>query len=167
MGSLGLLSPFILLQPFHLTLGLSYCLHWATSTVLLKITLLPMRRSVLLNKDILVTKIIAFPTYPGFPGSPVSKEPTCRCRRLRFDPWVWKISWRRKQEPTLVFLPGESQGQRSLVDYCPQCCKEPGTTERLTLISNTLTYPGLCWGRKWRVGSTWLEPCLSNIFIHF
>ena len=31
-----------------------------------------------------------------------------------FDPWVRKISWRRAWQPTPVFLPGESSGQRSL-----------------------------------------------------
>ena len=38
------------------------------------------------------------------------EEPTCQGRRRRFDPWVGKIPWRRAQQPTLVFLPGESQG---------------------------------------------------------
>ena len=28
--------------------------------------------------------------------------------RLRFDPWVWKIPWKRKWQPTPVFLPGKS-----------------------------------------------------------
>ena len=40
-----------------------------------------------------------------------TKESTCqckRCRRSRFDPWVWKIPSRRKWQPTPVFLPGES-----------------------------------------------------------
>ena len=32
-------------------------------------------------------------------------------------------------QPTLVFLPGESHGQRSLVDYSPQGHKEPDTIE--------------------------------------
>ena len=36
-----------------------------------------------------------------------------------FDPWVGKIPWRRTREPTPVFLPGEAQGQRSLVGYSP------------------------------------------------
>ena len=36
-----------------------------------------------------------------------------------FDPWVGKISWRRAWQPTPVFLPGESHGQRSLMDYSP------------------------------------------------
>ena len=34
--------------------------------------------------------------------------------RLRFSPWVRKIPWRRAWQPTPVFSPGESQGQRSL-----------------------------------------------------
>ena len=34
-----------------------------------------------------------------------------------FDPWVRKIPWRRKWQPTPVLLPGKSHGQRSLVDY--------------------------------------------------
>ena len=41
------------------------------------------------------------------------KEPACNCRRLRFDPWVGKIPWRRESSP--VFLLGKSHRQRSLV----------------------------------------------------
>ena len=47
----------------------------------------------------------------------VSKESAwqCRrCKRLEFDPWVGKISWRREWQSTPVFLPGESHGQRIL-----------------------------------------------------
>ena len=58
----------------------------------------------------------------AFPGGASGKEPTCQCRRCGFDPWVGKISWRRKQQPTLVFLPGESHGWRSLVGYSPWGC---------------------------------------------
>ena len=51
----------------------------------------------------------------------------------RFDTWVGKIPWRRKWQPTPVFLPGEFQGQRSLVNYSPWGCtwgrKESDTTE--------------------------------------
>ena len=42
------------------------------------------------------------------------KESACRCRRHGFNSWVGKIPWRRKWQPTPVFLPGESYGQRSL-----------------------------------------------------
>ena len=40
-------------------------------------------------------------------------------RRHEFNPWVGKMSWRRKWQPIPVFLPRESHGQRSLVDYSP------------------------------------------------
>ena len=36
-----------------------------------------------------------------------------------FNPWVRTIPWRRKWQPTPIFLPGESQGQRGLVGYSP------------------------------------------------
>ena len=61
-----------------------------------------------------------------------------QCRRqikCRFDPWVGKISWRRKWQPTLVFLPGQSHGQRSLVNYRPWNRKELNTTEQLILLT--------------------------------
>ena len=48
-----------------------------------------------------------------------SKEAACQHRRPRFDPWVRKIPWRRKWQPTPVFLPGESHRQRILVGYSP------------------------------------------------
>ena len=60
------------------------------------------------------------------------KESACRCwwhKRLGFDPWVRKIPRRRKWNPTLVFLPGRSHGQRSLVGYSPWGPNELDTTE--------------------------------------
>ena len=42
----------------------------------------------------------------------------------RFNPWVRKMPWRRTQQPTLTFLPGESHRQRSLVGYSSQGHKE-------------------------------------------
>ena len=36
-----------------------------------------------------------------------------------FDSWAGKISWKRECQPTPIFLPGESHGQRSLVGYSP------------------------------------------------
>ena len=47
------------------------------------------------------------------------KEFACQCRRCRFNPWVQKIHWRRKWQPTPVFLAGAFHGQRSLVGYSP------------------------------------------------
>ena len=45
--------------------------------------------------------------------------PCRRCNRYGFNPWVRKIPWSRKQQPTLILLSGESQGQRSLEVYSP------------------------------------------------
>ena len=62
----------------------------------------------------------------------VVKNPPVRAggrKRHGFDPWVKKIPWRRKWQPVPVFLPGESQGQRSLVGYSPWGCKESDMTE--------------------------------------
>ena len=50
-------------------------------------------------------------------------------RRRRFKPWVGKIPWRRKWQPTPVFLPGKSCGQRSLVGCSPWAHKESDMTE--------------------------------------
>jgi len=44
----------------------------------------------------------------------------------------WEDPQRRKWQPTLVFLPGESHGQRSLVGYSPRSRKESDTAERLS-----------------------------------
>ena len=68
----------------------------------------------------------------GFPGGAVVKKSSCQCRRSkrrRFDPWVRKIPWRRKWQPTPVFLPRKFHGQRSLVGYSPWSCKESDTIE--------------------------------------
>ena len=68
----------------------------------------------------------------GFPGGASGKEPACQCRKCKrcgLDPWVGKIPWRRVWQLTPVFLAGESHGQRNLVGYSPQSCKELNTTE--------------------------------------
>ena len=68
----------------------------------------------------------------GFPAGARGKESICQCKRHRrhgFDPWVRRIPWRREWQPTPVFLPAESHGQRSLAGYGPEGCKESDTTE--------------------------------------
>ena len=55
-------------------------------------------------------------------GGTVGQESTCQCRshkRYGFDPWVRKIPWRRRWQPTPLFLPGKFHGQRSLLGYSP------------------------------------------------
>ena len=58
----------------------------------------------------------------GFLSKASGKEPACHCRRhkrLGFYLWVGEIPWRRAWQPTSVFLPGESQAQRSLAGCNP------------------------------------------------
>ena len=60
--------------------------------------------------------------FPGLPGGASGKASACQCRRYErrgFNSWVRKIPWRRARQPTPVFFPGESHGQRSLVGYSP------------------------------------------------
>ena len=69
------------------------------------------------------------------PGGASGKEPACQYRshkRRGFDPWVGKIPWRRTRQPTPVFLPGESHGQRSRAGNSPLGHKESDRTERQT-----------------------------------
>ena len=68
----------------------------------------------------------------GLSGWHSGKESTCKYkkhRRCGLNPWIRKIPWRRKWQPTPVFLPGKSHGQRSLVGYSPWGCKESEMTE--------------------------------------
>ena len=46
--------------------------------------------------------------------------------RSEFYPWVRKIPWRGKWQPTPVFLPGKTCGQRSLVGYSPWARRRVG-----------------------------------------
>ena len=55
-----------------------------------------------------------------------------------FDPWVWKIPWRRDWLPTPVFVPGEFHGQRRLEGYSPWSCKESDTAEQPTQSSQVV-----------------------------
>ena len=67
----------------------------------------------------------------GFPVNASGKESACQCTRLGFNPWVEKIPWRRTWQPTSVFLPGESHGQRSLVGYSPWGHRQSDMTSNL------------------------------------
>ena len=55
------------------------------------------------------------------------KKSACQCR-LGLDPWVGKMSWRRKGQLTPVFLPEKYYEQRSLVSYCTWGCKQSDMT---------------------------------------
>ena len=96
---------------------------------------------------ILQARILEWVAFPLSRGSSQSRDqtlllycrwiryqlsaPACQCRRHkrhRFSPWVGKTPWRRAWQPTWVFLPGESHGQRSLEGYSPWDHKESDIT---------------------------------------
>ena len=84
------------------------------------------------------------------------KNPPANVRRHRFNPWVGKIPWRRKWQPTPVFLPGKSHGQRSLGGYNPQGHKELDVPERLSTFTRELGVRLLVWASSSMVG-VWRE----------
>ena len=51
----------------------------------------------------------------GFPSGSDGKESACNAGDPGLIPWIRKIPWRRKRQPTPVFLPGEFHEERSLV----------------------------------------------------
>ena len=67
------------------------------------------------------------------PGGASGKEPTCQCRR--HEMWVQSLGQedprRRAWQPTPIFLPGESHGQRSRLGYSPRVCKESDMTKAI------------------------------------
>ena len=129
----------------------------------------------------------------SFPGGTSGKESACQCRRCKrhgFHPWVTKIPWRRKWQPTPVFLPGKSPWTEKPGElHSPWGHKESDTTKRLstdhhqfssvtqsylTLKSHGLqdarppcpsptprVYPNSC------PLSQWCHPTISSSVIHF
>ena len=55
----------------------------------------------------------------GLPWWLNGKKSTCQSRKHTFNPWIRKIPWRRKWQPTPVFLLGKTHRQRSLAGYSP------------------------------------------------
>ena len=80
------------------------------------------------------------------------KESTCRCRRCkrwRFQPWVGKIPWRRKWQPTPVFMPGKSHGER-----------DPTETGRLQPMESQRV--GYDWAQQWKAHCVVICGCFSR-----
>ena len=59
----------------------------------------------------------------------VRNPPANAGERHRFNPWVGKILWSSKWQPTPVFLPGKLHGHRSLVGYDPWGLNKSNTTD--------------------------------------
>ena len=82
------------------------------------------------------------------PGATSGKEPACQCKRCMrcgFHPWVGKISWRRKRQPTPVFLSGKSHGRWNLVGCSPWGYKELDVTEHACTLR--VAYAKRTWKR--------------------
>ena len=75
------------------------------------------------------------------PGGAGVKESAYNAGDNRFDPWVGKISWSRKWQPTLVLLPGKFYGQRSLAGHSSWGHKESNTTEHAHVYSESKPDP--------------------------
>ena len=73
--------------------------------------------------------------FCGLPRWLSGKESSSQSRRHGFDSRIWKITWRKKWQPTPVFLP-VSHGQRSLTGYSPWGCRELDMTEQLNNSNN-------------------------------
>ena len=84
----------------------------------------------------LLIKLLIYPSLPSFLVFPGGSDGTGLAHNANsgFHPWVGKIPWRRAWQPTPVFLPGESEGQRSLVGSSPGGGKESEMTEQLRLF---------------------------------
>ena len=99
--------------------------------------------------------------------------PQSHCKKCGFSPWVGKIPWSREWQPTPVFLPGQSRGQRSLVlcvhgvsksqtrlsTHTHSCCVHTSALSRQRAtrpgVSPTKPCPDLC-----------AAPALSSPFLH-
>ena len=78
-------------------------------------TVLPLTECLFYGRNFCMLPYIIY----GLPRRLSGKESVCQCRRAGFGSWVGKIPWRRKWQPTPVFLPGKFHGQRSLVGCSP------------------------------------------------
>ena len=114
--------------------------------------------------DLIAYCILALNDIPSFEGTTVypltywrtglpswlsDKEFVCQCNRYRFNPWVGKITWKRKWQPAPGVLPGKSERGTWQTTYSPWGCKELDTTEHAHA--------------HWR--TSWLFPMFQQLWI--
>ena len=104
--------------------------QWCHPTICHPVLLLP---SIFPSISFFSNELVLWVRWPKWMIFLIHGQIIClQCRRhrkCRSDPQVWMVHWRRKWQPTSVFLPGESHGQRSLVGYSPKGHKESDMTE--------------------------------------
>ena len=97
----------------------------------------------------------------GFPGGSEGKKSACHAGDPGLIPGSGRSPWRKKWQPTPVFLPGESHRQKSLAGYSPGNCKELDTIEQLTLPgAQTVKNLPTMW--ETQVRSLSQEDCLEK-----
>ena len=82
------------------------------------------------------------PVLLGLPWSLSGKRIHRNCRRCRFNPCVRKIPWKRTWQPTPVFFPGKSHGQKGPVGYSPRGRKRVGHDVAAKQQQNYAPYRG-------------------------
>ena len=84
---------------------------------------------------------VPYPSLKGFPGDSVIKKPPANAGDagdMGLIPGLGRPPpRRRKWQPTPVFLPGKSHGQRSLVGYSPWGHKKSDVTEHMHTCTHT------------------------------
>ena len=91
------------------------------------------------------------PQQQGFLGGSAVKNPSADEGDGVSIPRSGRRPWRRKWQPTVVVLPGESHGQRSLVGYSPWVCKKSNT------IKHTYTLFKVCKAEVNSAQCVWLS----------
>ena len=137
-----------------------------TSTLLSSISL-PCSLALLLPLNS-ARSICCFATYltvGGFPAGWDHKESACNAGDLGLIPGSGRFPWRRKWQPTPVFLPGKSHEWRSLGGYSLWGCKESDMTERLHFHSDyqfrDQTKKASHWGKDQWVHSLCISECIG------
>ena len=81
----------------------------------------------------------------SFPGGSEDKVSACNAQGPGSIPGLERFPWRRKWQPTPIFLPGESHGQRSLAGYSPQGHRVGHDWATSLSLSLLLRYIYLCY----------------------
>ena len=101
----------------------------------------------------------------GLPRWLNSKESACQAGDMGSLPWVGKIPWRRKWQPTLVFLAGKSHGQRNPASYSPWGCKSRAIVLCLQTFFFLVVYLLTLWHFSMLMSTIFVQWNLSSILL--
>ena len=104
-------TPFVIIQTS--TCPFSNCRSWPSNTKQALISFSFGRNDIFVLKNHYWTAYMSL-KYKGFPGGSVVKKSPASAGDLGLTPGSGRLPWRREWQPTPVFLPGKSHGQRSL-----------------------------------------------------